>query len=438
MPSQPVDLLIQARWVLPIAPVNTALADHAIAVSDGRIVAVGPIAEMNLRFSARDRIVRDEHALLPGLVNPFTQVAMTALRGLPVRGPRSQWLESIRPLEKRLMSSELARDTARLAIAEMLLAGITTFADHYVFPEAMARVAAAARIRAAVGLPVWDSESAGPDPGDGFAQAERLWDEYRSDPWVSLYFAPQNAAGLADATLIRVRRVADELDARVAMELHETPEAVQECVVRYGQRPLQRLRTLGLLRPGATGIHMNHLDSRDYGVITGTGMSVAACLQSDARLGAPACPVWQLDHQHVALGLGTADPASAGAIDVLAEARCAALLDHGNPPDALRLATLGGAAALGLSATTGSLEPGKAADLVCFDLRALACQTPAAADAGAAVAAAILFGATRGAITDVWTSGRAAVSAGQLLTFDESELRACARHWAARIQPELR
>ncbi|HUI59786.1 MAG TPA: amidohydrolase family protein, partial [Steroidobacteraceae bacterium] len=214
MPPEPVDLLIQARWVLPIAPVNTALADHAIAVADGRIVALGPSAEIHRRFAARDRIVRDEHALLPGLVNPYTQVAMTALRGIPVRGPRSRWLETIRPLQQRLMTSELARDAARLAIAEMLLAGITTFADHYAFPEATARVAAAARIRAAVGLPVRDSESAGSDPSDGFAQAERLWDEYSSDPWVSLYFAPQNAARLTDATLVRVRRVADELDAR--------------------------------------------------------------------------------------------------------------------------------------------------------------------------------------------------------------------------------
>ena len=142
MPPEPVDLLIEARWVLPIAPVNTVLADHAVAVVSGKIVALGPIAQMNERFEPRDRVVRRNHALLPGFVNAHTRAAMTMLRGLPVRGPRSQWVrDTVHPAEQRCMSAEFVREGTQFAIAEMLRAGITSFADMYWFPEESARAA---------------------------------------------------------------------------------------------------------------------------------------------------------------------------------------------------------------------------------------------------------------------------------------------------------
>src|SRR3979409_1586431 len=105
MPPNPADLLIEARWVLPIAPVNTVLADHAVAVTAGRIVALGPHAQMNARFAPRERVVRRDHALLPGFVNGHTHAAMTLLRGLPVRGPQIRWRrETVRPAEQRAIS----------------------------------------------------------------------------------------------------------------------------------------------------------------------------------------------------------------------------------------------------------------------------------------------------------------------------------------------
>jgi 5-methylthioadenosine/S-adenosylhomocysteine deaminase len=235
MPPEPIDLLIEARWVLPMAPDNTVLADHAVAITGGKIVALGPIADMNARFEAHDRVVRHDHALMPGFVNAHTRAATTLLRGLPVRGPRGRWLrDTVRPVEQRCMSADFVREGTQLAIAEMLRAGITCFADMNLFPEEAARVASAARMRAAIGLPVADAPNAWADSAtEHFERAEQLWDEYRSDPWVCLYFAPQEAAEVSDDTLIRMRRVADELDARIAMEC-----------IRWGfcGRDLRRLR----------------------------------------------------------------------------------------------------------------------------------------------------------------------------------------------------
>jgi 5-methylthioadenosine/S-adenosylhomocysteine deaminase len=418
-----VDLLIEARWVLPIAPVNTVLEDHAVAVMSGRIVALGPVAEMRARFEARERVVRDDHALLPGFVNAHTRAAMTLLRGLPVRGTRSQWLRhTVHVAEQRCMSPDFVREGMQLAIAEMLRAGITSFSDMYPFPAEAAQAASAARMRAAIGLPVADTPNVWADSTNAyFENAERLWDEYRADPWVCLYFAPQDAAEISDQTLIRVRRLADELDARVAME----------------SPPLPRLHDIGLLRPGFTAIDIrsltdeaqpNSLRAEDTELVASTGIHVVACVQADLRLGGDTSPLSHLNPQHVIVGLGTGDPAAVGALDVLAEAHAAALVNNGlTAEDLLRIATLGGATAIGLGALTGSIETGKYADLICVDLNRLACRPTAR------VADSILFGATREQVSDVWTSGRAAVSGGHLLAFDEQELSVLAQKWSQRV-----
>jgi 5-methylthioadenosine/S-adenosylhomocysteine deaminase len=462
MPPEPVDLLIEARWVLPMAPANTVLTDHAVAISSGKIVGLGPVAEMHERFEARDRVVRRHHALLPGFVNAHTRAAMTLLRGLPVRGPRDRWLrETVGPVEQRCVSADFVREGTQLAVAEMLRAGITSFADTYLFPEEAARVASAARMRAAIGLPVADGPNVWADGATAhFERAEQLWDEYRADPWVCLYFAPQDAAFVSDETLIRVRRVADELDARIAMD----------------SPPLRRLHSLGLLRPGFAAIPHDAWDDEVASLVATTGICVIRCLQGDLRLGAlqlgfpTAAPVLGIgspdDGELVGggeirgtrgstavedsarypddvsaawrnggsgggsalaavSGLGSGDPAAVGALDMLAEARTAAFCSGGtlSAADALRMATLGGATALGFAADTGSIETGKYANLVCVDLNRLASQPTSA------VPDSILFGATREQVSDVWTSGRPAVSEGRLLGFDEDELIASAQKW---------
>jgi 5-methylthioadenosine/S-adenosylhomocysteine deaminase len=439
MPLEPVDLLIEARWTLPIAPVNTVLAQYAVAVTSGRIVALGPSPQMNERFQPRERVVRGDHALLPGFVNAHTRAAMRLLRGLPIQGPLLRWrCETLRPAEQRLASPDFARDGARLAVAEMLRAGITSFADLSLFPEEAARAASAARMRAAVGLPVSDASSAWAEGATAcLARAEQMWDEYQSDPWVSPYFAPLNGE-ISDDTLVRVRRVADELDARVAMQLHESVVEVRDSLSQHGRRPLLRLRELGLLRAGFTAIHLNGLDAEDLDTVSRSGICVVACIQSDLRLGSGVCPVRQLAAREVTVGLGTGDPVSAGALDLLAEARAAALTAGGqhdggrlSAEDALYMATFGGAAALGLSSHVGSIEPGKAADLVCLDLRDPGCG-PVLRPADS-----IVFAATRSQVSDVWIGGRAAVSDGNSLAFDEEELSALESQWARRMRGEI-
>jgi 5-methylthioadenosine/S-adenosylhomocysteine deaminase len=447
--SDIVDFLIEPRWLLPVAPGNAVLEGHAVAVGGGRIRAVGPAAELRHQYPARARIVRERHALLPGLVNAHTRACHTLLRGSPVRGPRRRWLlETIGPLERRALSADLVRDGTRLGIAEMLRAGITCYADDSPLPEESARVAAAAQVRALIGLPVSDAPSAwAEDATAHLARAEALWDEYRNDARIGLYFAPQPVAGLSDATLVRVRRVADELDARIAMHLEELPESVgheppASASTRgvsagiadgaaaphtaWGARRVTHLQSLGLLRPGFAAIGALGCTEHGAQLLARHGAALIACPQAELRLqrGPPL-----LTGAHPG-ALGCDTPAACGAFDLLAEARSAALLESLPALEALRLATLGGAMTLGLATQIGSIEPGKSADLTCIDLDMLGSRP--ATD----VAATIVFGATRTQVSDVWSAGRAAVSDGHLRLFDEEELAALATRWAERLALE--
>jgi 5-methylthioadenosine/S-adenosylhomocysteine deaminase len=421
--KQPVDLLIEARWVLPIAPLNAALSQHALAIADGRIVALGPSAALRARFDAREHIVRAEHVLLPGLVNAYTRAATVLERAHD---------GSAAPRSVGDSSPDYVRDGTELALGQMLRAGITCFGDDSSEPQEAARVAAAARMRAVIGLPITESKASERDGAIAqLAQAERLWDDYKSNPFVCLQFAPASAE-LGDATLTRVRTVADELDARIVVPVHESAAAVRAGLARHGCRPLRRLHELGLLRPGFTALHMAVLDDHDLELAARTGIAVVATVQAGLRAGTGAAPLGALLARGVSVGLGSGGEAQAGAFDLIAEARAAALHPSSagaeapalEPAVALELATLGGARALGLGSVIGSLEPGKAADVIAVDVAALSCQ------ALATPAETLVFAATREHVADVWIAGRAVVTRGRLLAFDERELARLAQRWS--------
>jgi 5-methylthioadenosine/S-adenosylhomocysteine deaminase len=419
---EPADLLIEPRWLLPMAP-GVVLEGHALAIGAGRILALGPVAELRARFEARAHLRREHHALLPGLVNAHARASLTLLRAaLADTGAAGHAAAAA-----ATAGADFVRDGTRLAIAQMLRAGITCFADLSPHPEEAARVCAAAQMRAAIALPIGESGSADGTTAQ-LARAERLWDEYRADPRISLFFAPLGLAGLSDALLGRVRRVADELDARLALRPDAAEVAEREWQVRDGggpgATPLQRLAALGFLRPGFAAIQVAALPEADVTLLARHGASLISCPQASLASGGARVP--RLEGGRSALG--TDSPVSAGAFDLLAEARTAALLSGFGAAEALRLATLGGAAALGLQGQIGSLEAGKVADLLCIELDALTV-------AGyASLEEAIVFGATRSQVSDVWSGGRAAVSAHRLIAFDAEELAAVPAAWAARLK----
>jgi 5-methylthioadenosine/S-adenosylhomocysteine deaminase len=433
-----IDTLVSARWIVPIEPRGRVLEHHSIAVHQGRIVALVPTPAALERYSAREVVDRRDHVLLPGFVNVHTHAAMTLLRGAAESQQFKHWLEDqVWPLEQRWMDAEYVRDGTELAIAEMLTSGTTCFSDMHLFPEVVAQVASAARVRACVGLPVLDAPTVWAGSANEYLdKGLRLHDEYRDDPLVTTALSPYAPWAVSDAALIRVRRAADELELPMTMHLNETAAET----VSGSDRTTQRLERLGLLSPLLTAVHTIHVDESDLERLARGGSHVAHCPQSNLKLGNGVCPVPALRRHGINVALGTDGAASNNDLDMLDEMRTGALLARGLFPqeaaidahDWLRTATLNGARALGLGEITGSIEPGKWADLCCMDLKRA--QTQPVHD----VAAQIVFAASRDQVSDVWVAGRRLVHDGALTHMDIEDVLRRARRWREQIEGSLR
>jgi 5-methylthioadenosine/S-adenosylhomocysteine deaminase len=432
-----VDTLVCARWVVRVEPDGPTLTDHAVAIRAGRIVDVIPIEEVTARYSADELIERPHHVLLPGFVNAHTHAAMTLLRGRAENVSFGPWLrEAIWPIERRWVDPEYVRDGTELAIAEMLRAGVTCFGDMHLWPEIVARTAAELHMRASVGLVVMETATRwASGPNEYIEKGLALRDEYRGDPLVSTFFAPHAPYTVDDATLLRIRRLADELEMQVGMHLHESAWEIERSRELHGLRPLERLKKLGLANPLLVAVHLTQVEPSDVDCLAAAGAAVVHCPQSNLKLGNGACPATELLERGVPVALGTDGAASNNDLDVLSEMQTAGFLASGitgRPgslvsKDLLRMATLEGARALGLGDVTGSLEAGKWADLCCIDLRA-----PGSWPVHD-VEATLAYACSSRQVTDAWVAGRHVYAEGTLRYMDESAVLDRADAWRARI-----
>ena len=408
MTSEP--FLIRARWVVPVEPAGVVLERHAVALRDGRIEAVLPADAAAARYPGSEAIELPEHALIPGLVNTHTHAAMALMRGIADDMSLMRWLhEHIWPAEARHMSPQFVKDGTLLACAEMLRGGVTCFNDMYFFPEAALEAALEAGMRASLGMIVVEFPSAyASDPDDYLQKGLALRDRYRDHPLLSFCLAPHAPYTVSDATFRKVAKIAGELYVPVHIHVHETQEELERSQAEHGARPLERLRRLGLLGPALIAVHAVHLSEDEIGLLARHGASVAHCPSSNLKLASGFAPVAKLLAAGINVALGTDGAASNNRLDLMQEMRQAALLAKAVARDAeampahvaLRAATLGGAAALGLDARIGSIVPGKAADLAAVRLAG-----PDLAPCYDAVSH-LVYAAGREHVSHVWVAGR--------------------------------
>lgn len=432
-----IETLIHAGWVIPVEPEGVVLDDHSVAIDAGRIVAIVPREQALERFAPRHSVDLPNHALLPGLINTHTHAAMTLLRGLADDLPLKTWLERhIWPAEARWVSEAFVRDGTRHAIAEMLRSGTTCFNDMYYFPDVAARVAAQAGMRACIGLIAIDFPTAWAGSADEYLEKGiAVHDTYRNDPLIRTAFAPHAPYTVSDEPLERIRILADQLDLPIHMHVHETRHEVIDAVRASGERPLARLDRLGLLGPSLMAVHMTQLEAAEIERLAATGVHVVHCPESNLKLASGNCPVAVLDAAGINVALGTDGASSNNDLDMIGEMRTAALLAKSVAGDAsaipaaraLTMATLNGARALDLDDETGSLLPGKWADLIAVDLGQLE-SAPLYHPLSQ-----IVYALDRSAVTDVWVAGRQLLHQRRLTTLDEEEITATARRWGHRI-----
>ena len=432
-----VATLLNARWIVPVEPEGLVLEHHALAMDGGRILAILPQAEAATRYTAAMTLDLDRHVLMPGLINAHTHASMTLLRGLADDLPLMNWLQDhIWPAEARWVDPEFVRDGTQLAVAELLRGGTTCFNDMYFFPDATATVAREAGIRACVGLIALDFPTAYARSLDEYlAKGLALHETLRSEPLLHTALAPHATYTVSTPALERMGRLAADLNLPVHIHVHETAAEVADFQERHGCRPLQRLEEIGLLSPRLLAVHMTQLEPGEIERLAQVGAHVAHCPESNLKLASGFCPVARLDAAGVNIALGTDGAASNNDLDLFGELRTAALLGKGIAGDAsvlpaariLRMATLNGARALGLAHETGSLEPGKSADVIAVDLG-----EPETEPVYHPLSQ-LVYAVSRRQVSDVWVAGQRVLADRRLTTLDLNGIVHKARNWRDRI-----
>lgn len=438
MDSTQIDTIIEARWIIPAEPYGLVFENHAIAIDKGVIQAVLPASEICRQFSPAEHIVLPRHVLIPGLINLHTHAAMTLMRGLADDLPLKEWLnDHIWPSEIKHVNEDFVLDGTNLACIEMLRGGTTCFNDMYFFPKESAKAMLASGMRGAIGMLTIDFPTAyANDPEDYLAKGLAMRDEYRHHSLLSFCFAPHAPYTVSDKTLTSVLTYAEQLDLPVHMRLHETEAEIKHSLENFGMRPIARLQRLGLLSPSLIGVNMIHLTEEEIELTGNQGCNVAHCPSSSLKLANGYSPVSALLRQGVNVGLGTDGAASNNRLDMFEEMRLTALLAKGqsNRADelpsyqALQMATLNGAKALGLGDRIGSLVKGKRADITAVDFSApelSPCYDPVSH---------LVYSAGREHVSHVWVDGKILVKEGKLTTLNEQEILAKALFWEDRIK----
>jgi 5-methylthioadenosine/S-adenosylhomocysteine deaminase len=433
-----VDILIFAGWIIPVVPRDTVYNQHAIAIKDGNIVAILPSNEAVSKFSASITYRLSTHALIPGLINTHTHAAMNLLRGFADDLTLQTWLtKHIWPAETALMSAEFVADGSLLAMAEMLRAGITCFNDMYFFPDAVAHNVDKVGMRATLGLIVLDFPSAwAEDSSEYLRKAKYVYDAYQDHPLINLALAPHAPYTVSDAALGQVQQLAEQWQLPIHIHIHETAAEIQDAVQNHGQRPLARLDELGLVHNGFLGVHATQLNEDEIALLAARQAHIIHCPESNLKLASGFCPVSKLLQAGVNVALGTDGAASNNDLDILGEMRTAALLAKGVSGDArvipasqaLEMATINAAKALGIDAITGSLEVGKSADIVALDMRSL--ETIPMYNA----ISQLVYATGRDKVTDVWVAGEHLLKSRALTRIDIHELMARVVHWRNIIE----
>lgn len=437
-----IDLIIEARWIIPVVPRNQLLEHAALAIHQGKIIEIGQAETIKASYQASKTVTLNEHVLVPGLINLHAHVGMTMMRGLADDVPLMQWLQQhIWPAEQQIVSERFVRDSALLGCAEMLAGGVTCFNDMYFYPQATAEAALQAGLRAQLGLVVLEFPTNYANSADDYIEKGlNHRDEWRGQSLLSASFAPHAPYTVADSTFEKILTYAEQLGLGIHTHLHETQDEIDQSLKQYGVRPIKRLSQLGVLGPNLTAAHCVQMQDDEMELLYAQGCHVAHCVSSNLKLASGVAPIQAMFTKGINVGLGTDGAASNNRQDMFAEMRMAVLLAKGVNGDvnsipawqALEMATINGAKALGMENQIGSIEVDKLADLTAVkisDIETQPCFDPLSH---------LVYVLGREHVSHVWVNGdlrfeRADMQAGVYANIEPSELKEIVLKWQAKL-----
>lgn len=433
-----VDVIVKADFVLAMDADSTVVKNGAIAIKDKNIVSIGTFDEISKQYSSEREIGGTGKVAFPGLINTHTHAAMVYFRGLSDDLPLKVWLEEhIWPAEGRWLSPEFVADAVELACLEMLKAGITVYNDMYFFGDAIGRATKKTGMRAVVGVGILDFPSKSASTTDEyFANAEQFIRDWIGDELIVPSIAPHALYSCAPDNMLRARKIAEHYDVPLHVHLAETEWEVAEIKKRYGETPIALLDRIGFLDERVLAAHCVWPTDDEIEILAQKRVGVAHCIESNLKLASGIAPVKKMLQAGVKVTFGTDGAASNNDLNVLSEMSTAAKIHKAisgdptalNAKQALLMATRWGAETLGLGSVTGSLEKGKAADIVIADLSGPHL-TPLYD-----IYSHIVYSMHASDVETVLVGGRIVLEGGTLSLADEDKIRQKALTWGEKIK----
>jgi len=440
--AEPADWIYTARFVVTMDAQRRLIGDGAVAIRGDRIVAVGKRGDIEKQFQPKNRLDRPEALIMPGLINTHTHAAMSLFRGVADDMKLQEWLEKyIFPAEAKNVTPDFVLWGTRLACLEMMLSGTTTFVDMYYFEDRVAQAAKEAGMRGVLGETILKFKS--PDaatPAEALRFTEKFLQQYKNDPLIVAAPAPHAIYTNNDADLQAARKLADKYRAPLVIHLSETKTENDDALRTRGMSPTRLLDKLGVLNGPTIAAHGVWLDDADMQILKTRGTGVAHCPSSNMKLASGIAPVVKLLSLGIPTGLGTDGPAgSNNDFDLMEEMNLAPDLQKVGTRDptvipaeqAVAMATILGARAAGLDKLTGSLEPGKRADLITLRL-----DRPHAVPLYN-VYSQIVYALKGSDVEDVAVNGKPIVRDGRSLTLDSNAVIAKAKEYSAKVAASL-
>ena len=382
---QPVSLILTGGIVVTMDSTARVLSPGAVAIDGRNIVAVDAPDAISSRYSSQTVIDTAGQVVMPGLINTHTHAPMVLYRGLADDLALMDWLQKyIFPAEAKTVTPDFVRAGTRLAVLEMIESGTTTYADMYYFEDEIARETKAAGLRGVLGqtviqFPVADAKT----PAEGLARAERFVQAFKNDPLITPAVAPHAIYTNDSATLKAAREMSVRLGVPTLIHVAETQSEAMTAKERGSGTVVSYLDSIGFLGPGVLAAHAVWVNDSDMALLKSRGVGVSHNPVSNMKLASGIAPVRAYLAADVAIGLGTDGAASNNDLDMFEAMRAASFLQKVATSDptavsasaAVRMATIGGARALGMDKQIGSLAPGKRADVIIVSMNA-ARQTP--------------------------------------------------------------
>jgi len=439
---KPADLLFVNALILTMDEEMHQFEPGAVAIRGDSILAVGSEAEIRLMYSGSQTIDCGGKVLMPGLVNAHTHVPMTLLRGLADDLRLDVWLMGyMMPVEREFVSPEFVRLGTQLACAELIRTGVTCFADMYYFEEDVAKATAEAGLRAVCSQTVLKFPT--PDAAsyeDSLAAARDFIQRWKGHALITPSVAPHAPYTCTPEILRATAQLAAEFDVPLHTHIAETSLEVENMRRENGMPVVPYVKKQGLFDAKVLAAHCVHIDEGEMRTLMHAGAGVSHNPSSNLKLASGFAPVQKMLDLGLNVGIGTDGAASNNDLDMFEEIRLAAFIAKAvcNDPTvvpaatALSMATRLGARALHLGPLTGSLEPGKRADLILVDISPLH-NSPRFRRDHENPYAQLVYAAKATDVSDVMVNGKWLMQDRKLLTFNETELVAAANEYARKI-----